>query len=157
MNRGQLEHLSSVLLELHKVLIDSVKTSYERERGQVSNPFELLRLLTSDPFFDWLRPLSRMLADFDELLERTGPLTDAELGSVASEVRSLLEPSDEVPTTFSERYLVALQEQPAVILAHGKVARALATMPLRVPASPTLSQLLAAHRAAQAARRGRRN
>ena len=67
MNRGQLEHLSSVLLELHKVLIDSVKTSYERERGQVSNPFELLRLLTSDPFFDWLRPLSRMLADFDEL------------------------------------------------------------------------------------------
>jgi len=153
-NRTRLELLNSALLDLHKVLIDAVRAAYEQKSGPVRGPFELLRLLTTDPYFAWLRPLSRLLADVDELLERAEPFTDVELGSIGAEVRSLVEPCSECPTTFSERYLEALQGRPEVVLAHGRVAKALADLPRCCPASATLSEMLSTQRAA---RKGRRN
>lgn len=145
-NRSRVEQISSTLLDLHKVLIDYVRTGYERERGHVGSPFELLRLLTSDPYFDWLRPLSRLLADIDELLEKSEPLSEAEAGAVKNEVRSLLEADAEVPTTFTQKYLVALQDAPAVVLAHAKASKALSDLPSCRLCSPTVSEILTKER-----------
>jgi hypothetical protein len=145
-NRTKLEQLSTALLELHKVLIDYVRAGYEREKGKVAGPFELLRLLTGDPYFDWLRPLSRMLADIDELMEKSAPMSEAECGAVKAEVRSLLEADADVPTTFTQKYLLALQDAPAVVLAHAKTTQTLAALPSCRPCSPTISEILAVER-----------
>jgi hypothetical protein len=145
-NRSRLEQLSTALLDLHKALIDYVRKGYERERGYVDGPFELLRLLTSDPYFDWLRPLSRLLADIDELLEKSEPLSEAEAGAVKNEVKSLFEADAEVPTTFTQKYLVALQDAPAVVLAHASASRALAELPSCRLCAPTVSEILTRER-----------
>jgi hypothetical protein len=145
-NRAKLEHLSTALLDLHKVLIDYVRAGYEREKGSVGGPFELLRLLTSDAYFDWLRPLSRLLADIDELMEKSAPLSEAEAGAVKAEVRSLLEADADLPTTFTQKYLLALQEEPAVVLAHAKATQTLAALPTCRPCSPTISEILTVER-----------
>lgn len=146
MNRSRVEQLSHALLDLHKALIDYVRAGYERERGYVGGPFELLRLLTSDPYFDWLRPLSRLLADIDELLEKSEPLSDAEAGAVRNEVKSLLEADAELPTTFTQKYLLALQDAPDVVLAHSQASRALGALPSCKLCSPTVSEILAQER-----------
>ncbi len=146
LNRSKLEHLSTALLDLHKALIDYVRTGYEREKGSIGGPFELLRLLTGDPYFDWLRPLSRLLADIDELLEKSDPTSEAEAGAVKAEVRSLLEADADMPTTFTQKYLVALQDEPSVVLAHAKTTKLLAALPTCRPCSPTISEILTVER-----------
>ena len=55
-----IDAIRDALREVHRALIDVVRAQYEKEHGPVGGPAELLRLLTEDPFFEWLRPLSRV-------------------------------------------------------------------------------------------------
>ena len=57
--RPQLNGLRDALLNLHKVLVDSERASYEQTMGTIHSPNQLLQLLINDPWFAWLHPLSR--------------------------------------------------------------------------------------------------
>ena len=57
--RRQLSQLREAVLELHKALVDSERVSYEQNLGTIPSPNHFLQLLTNDPWFAWLHPLSQ--------------------------------------------------------------------------------------------------
>src|SRR2546429_6774654 len=53
--------LRNALLSLHKALVDSERVSYEQAIGAIQSPNHFLQLLTRDPWFAWLHPLSQLI------------------------------------------------------------------------------------------------
>ena len=110
------------LLDLHKILIDSERAVYEADIGPVQSPHHFFQLLTNDPWFAWLRPISQLIVVIDEVLDAPEVLTDDSIDAVMMESVFLLVPAKS-EGAFSTRYLAALQRDPAVVLAHAQVAK----------------------------------
>jgi hypothetical protein len=121
--RQRLSELREALMKLHKTLIDSERISYEQTFGSISSPANFLRLLTDDPWFTWLRPLSRFIASIDEALDsKEEPLTSGRAEQFAKTAREMLV-TDESGEGFGRQYFEALQRDPDVVLAHGSLMR----------------------------------
>ncbi len=116
----QLQKVREALLELHKTLVDSERVGYEVAVGPVSSPNHFLKLLSSDPWFAWLLPLSRLIVTIDEALDRRIPLSPNEAQDLLTQTRRLLVASEE-GHGFPRSYFEALQRDPDVIFAHSKV------------------------------------
>lgn len=82
------------LENLRTPLLDVHRALLEGERGE-RTPGEFLQALIKDPELEWIKPLTTLVASLDELLG------DPE---------------------FERRYREALQRNPALALAHGKLA-----------------------------------
>ena len=82
MIRQSLLELHSALLKLHKALIDSERVVYEKEVGPIKSPNHFFQLLTSEPWFAWLRPISQLIVAIDETLDDKEPLTNASLDAL---------------------------------------------------------------------------
>jgi len=85
------------LLALHKTLVDAERREYECRHGRVRDG-EFLAALLNDAELDWLKPLTTLVAQIDEVLD-----------------------DDE----FRRRYAETLQRSPDAVLAHGRAMRAL--------------------------------
>ena len=120
--RQSLLELHSALLKLHKALIDSERVVYEKEVGPIKSPNHFFQLLTSEPWFAWLRPISQLIVAIDETLDAKEPLTNASLDALMTHSVFLLVPA-KGGEEFAERYLAALQRDPRVVLAHAQVAK----------------------------------
>jgi len=117
-----LVELRDALLRLHKVLIDSERAVYEKEVGPIQSPNHLFRMLTSDPWFAWLRPISQLIVAIDETLEAKETLTNVSVDVLMNQSVFLLVPARS-GGEFGERYVAALQRDPRVVLAHAQVAK----------------------------------
>ena len=53
--RQPLQALRDTLLDLHKTLIDSERAVYENKVGPIKSPHHFFQLVSSDPWFAWLR------------------------------------------------------------------------------------------------------
>ena len=120
--RSRLEDVRVSLLNLHKALVDSERVEYEKTIGKIQSPNHFLQLLTSDPWFVWLSALSQLIVSMDEALDDKEPLTAAAVDTLISQSQRLLVPT-ETGNGFSKHYYDALQRDPDVVLAHGKVAK----------------------------------
>ena len=120
--RSSLEEFHSVLLKLHKALLDSEKIVYEKHVGPIQSPNHFFQLLTNDPYFAWLRPISQLIVAIDETLDEKEPLTNESVDSLMRQSVFLLVPAQSTGD-FAERYVAALQRDPRVILAHAQVAK----------------------------------
>ena len=120
--RERLTAVREALLHLHKALLESERISYEASMGTISSPYQFLHLVTNDPWFAWLAPVTRLIATTDEMLEAKEPLTLDGVEAVVREAGSLLVASAE-GEGFSRHYDEALQRSPDVILAHAVVAK----------------------------------
>lgn len=120
--RKKLEEIRHALLALHKALVDSERVGYEKTIGTIPSPNHFLKLLTSDPWFAWLQPISQLIVSMDEAMDAKEPLTTAMVDAFAKQTRFLLAPS-ETGEGFSHHYHDALQRDPNVILAHSEVVR----------------------------------
>ena len=114
--------LRHALLSLHKVLIDSERASFEKTMGEIHSPSHFLQLLTSDPWFTWLQPLSSLIISVDEQMDQKEPLTIAELDALISQSGRLLVPVEQ-GHGFSGHYFEALQRDPRVVLAHAEAVK----------------------------------
>ncbi len=117
-----LPELRQALLGLHKTLVDSERIGYEKTFGAIESPGHFLRLLTGDPWFAWLRPLSRLVVAMDEALDGKEPLTTRMADALVSQARLLLVAA-ETGEGFARHYHEALQRDPDVVLAHSEAAR----------------------------------
>jgi catechol 2,3-dioxygenase len=126
-NRARLRELRGKLLQLHKVLLDDARAAYEMDRGRVPSNATLLQLVINDPWFAWLHSLSELVVRIDETVETDSPATDADAGTLIDQVEKLLTAS-ETGEGFQRRYFDALQRQPAVVMAHADVRRAIKAM-----------------------------
>ena len=117
--RERLQALRSALLEVHKSLVDSERVEYEKVMGKIQSPNHFLQLLTTDPWFAWLSPLSKLIVSIDEALDSKEPLTPATVDGFAIQADRLLVASE----GFSSHYHEALQRDPDVILAQGAMKK----------------------------------
>ena len=120
--RVRLSKVRDALLQLHKALIESERTSYEQTFGKIASPYQFLKLLTEDPWFAWLRPVSQLIAEMDEALDSKELLTSTAVDGLLSRTRTMLVPT-EGGEGFSQHYDEALQRDPDVVFAHASVAK----------------------------------
>jgi hypothetical protein len=122
--RQHLKELREALLRLHKALLESERASYEATFGKIQSPYQFLQLLTNDPWFAWLRPMSQLIATMDETLDAKEPLTLAGMEALVVQAKALLVPT-ESGEGFSRHYDEALQRDPDVVFAHAAAAKLL--------------------------------
>ena len=119
----ELRAAQPVLLTLHKALLDAERAQVEGVHGAM-NGAEFLQLVSDPVRYGWLKPFSRLIVAIDDTLH---PREDAEVvppGELLDQARELvLPPKDDTP--FGRRYLSLMQKDPALVLAHGDVARTL--------------------------------
>jgi hypothetical protein len=108
------------LLQLHKTLVYSERVGYEAAMGPIPSPNHFLRLLSGDPWFAWLLPLSGLIVTIDEALDRRIPLSPKEAQDLLTQTRRMLVASEE-GHGFPRSYFEALQRDPDVIFAHSRV------------------------------------
>jgi len=118
----QLQELRHALLKLHKALVDSERVTYEQTMGAIQSPSHFLQLVTRDPWFAWLQPMSKLIVAIDEALDEKEPLTNAGVDNFLQQTRLLLVVSEE-GDGFSKHYFDALQRDPDVVFAHAEVAK----------------------------------
>lgn len=120
-----LRDLRNKLLNLHRMLLDTERITYEQVRGRVSNG-ELLKLVIADEQFAWLHHISDLVVQIDETLSSDQPILPEEVQNLIANARSLIVPSD-VGNEFARKYYAALQREPSVVLAHADVSEFLSS------------------------------
>ena len=95
------------LLALHKGLVDRERLSYEEANGAV-NAAQFLTALLEDRELEWLRMLSTLIVDIDEMFAQKDGFTDAAVELHLSAVQALIavRSGDAV---FDERFREAVQ------------------------------------------------
>src|SRR5438067_12727718 len=122
-SRERLRGVSRALLRLHKALLDDERAQFERVRGRIASSGEFLQLVLHDEWFAYLRPLSTLVVEIDELLDaEEGAMEEAD--ALIVQARAMLKPS-ETGSEFERRYYAAIQRDPDVIFAQREVMRIL--------------------------------
>jgi len=126
--RRWLGEVRTALLRLHKHLLDAEKIRYERTQGRIEGGLAYLKLLTTDPWFAWLRPIGALIVDIDEAADAKTPLRRADLHALRDRVRALtaIEPEG---TQYQKEYDDAVQATPEVLIAHVGLVRLLQREP----------------------------
>ena len=122
-SRERLRGVSRALLRLHKALLDDERVQFERVRGRIASSGEFLQLVLHDEWFAYLRPLSALVVQIDELLDAE-EATKEEADALIAQARAMLKPS-ETGSEFERRYYAAIQRDPDVIFAQREVMRIL--------------------------------
>lgn len=118
-----LPELRDALVQLHKTLVDSERVSYEQTIGTIPSPNHFLQLLTNDPWFAWMHPLSLLIVAMDQALDaKRKPLTNEDAQELVKQTRQLLVATEE-GEGFTKHYYDALQRDPDVVLAHADAAK----------------------------------
>ncbi|CAG9165726.1 hypothetical protein CURE108131_01560 [Cupriavidus respiraculi] len=115
--RAGLRALRAALLQSHKEVIQYDRGQYERLRGPIPAG-QFVQIVTEDDHFRWLDPLSRLIVEIDEELDG-GEHHDDTCRAVAGAAEKLFGPSGD--PAFRQRYHEALQDEPAVTVAHGQL------------------------------------
>ena len=116
---------ATALREVHRALVQAVRRDYERDVGPAGGPGQMLRLLTEDPYFAWLHPMSELIVDLDSLLAQE-LLPPGTVAAVRMEINRLTQAGD---SPFWRKYAPLLQSEPGVVMAHGILRRAINALP----------------------------
>jgi hypothetical protein len=65
---AQLKQARLQLLRLHKALLDAEKNTYEITHGPIASNMEFFNLVLNHEWFQWLRPMSGLIAEVDEAI-----------------------------------------------------------------------------------------
>ena len=119
---AKLRDLRNRLLHLHKMLLDMERENFERKSGRVT-PGELLQLVLNNSQFAWLRIISALVVEIDEVLSGEEAATTNDFEDLLSQARLVFtSPGNE---EFKTKYEAALQQEPSVVMAHSAVMKLL--------------------------------
>ncbi len=121
--RLSLRELSKALLPLHRLLIDAAKEDYAFAVAPVK-PAQLLQLLTDDPFFAWLKPVTGLIVDIDEMTRKDFEVS--EVAAIADRVDRLFGPNAE--EAFGSQYVPMLQRNVDIAIGHAELRKAVARL-----------------------------
>ena len=110
------------LLHLHQTLLEIERKSFERTHGRV-NSGELLQLVINHAQFAWLRMVSALVVQIDEMLGADEPATHADATNLITGARQLFTESED--QEFQQKYQAALQHAPEVVMAHSALMKLL--------------------------------
>jgi hypothetical protein len=117
-----LHNVRASLLRLHQTLLDMERKSFETTHGRV-NSGELLQLVLNHEQFAWLRIISALVVEIDEMLDADEPASAADMISLIASARQLFTASDN--HEFQQKYQAALQQEPDVVMAHSALMKLL--------------------------------
>ena len=124
--RGRVDRARDALLRLHKALLDHERGRYETMHGRVAGAADFLQIVIHDPAFAWLRPVSELVVQMDELLHVDDASAAPDAEALLTQARSLVR-ADEHGDEFHREYHRSLQESPEVVMAHADWKRAAGT------------------------------
>jgi hypothetical protein len=116
--RAALRDLSRTLIPLHRRLIEETKADYVFAYQPVETPAQLLGLLQNDPFFEWLKPITTLIVDIDEMVR-----IDFEPAAVEDIVRRAEALFAVESGPFHDRYAPLMQRDVDVAVGHVQVRK----------------------------------
>jgi len=118
----RLDAARSLLLLLHRALLEVERTRYEKVRGRIANNSAFLQLVISDPWFDWLRPMAQLVLLIDERTsDKNSPLGSSEANALLDRARALLR-ADADGDAFQRLYYQSVQSSPDLAVVARQVA-----------------------------------
>jgi hypothetical protein len=120
--RARLDTARDALLAVHKALLDYDRARYERTMGPIPSSGRLLQLVIHDPWFAWLHPMTELVVQIDELVTAKDPPQPGAAEALLEQAGRLFNPSEE-GDEFQRHYHDAMQQDPAVVLAHAAAVR----------------------------------
>jgi hypothetical protein len=112
--RSALRDISKNLLPLHRALINAARDDYTFAFGEEVTPNQLLQLIQADPFFEWIKPVTSLIVDIDEMARVDFEASDFD--AIAERVERLF--GAKVEAGFAEKYVPILQRDVEVAIAH---------------------------------------
>jgi hypothetical protein len=110
----RLDVARTLLLKVHRALLEAERVRYEKARGRIANNSAFLQLVINDPWFDWLRPMAQLVLLIDERTSDTkSPLGSDEARALLDRAKALLK-ADPEGDAFQRLYADALQHAPAL-------------------------------------------
>lgn len=106
-----LRELRSLLLKAHKILMEAEKDRYEASHGPIANKGDYLRLVLGHEQFSWLRPISQLIVQMDEVLMAKQPQPLERSPELLDQARHLLYDS-EIGQAFQDRTETASRNNP---------------------------------------------
>lgn len=125
---AHLKKTRTSFLRLHKALLDSERSLYERSHGPIRSSGEFLQLVIGHEWFSWLRPMSQFIIQIDEVLGTKESMTSAQAEALLAAAHQLLRSSEDGPLP-EQRYYDAIQRDPDVAFLHFELSALLATGP----------------------------
>ena len=122
--RAQLREMRKHLLPLHRALIDAASADYSANVAPVSGPNHLLQLLQEDAYFAWLKPLTSLIVDIDEMVRTDFEPSD--VAAIADRMDRLIGAKAE--EAFAAQYIPMLQRSVDVAAGHAALRKAAARL-----------------------------
>ncbi len=120
--RQQLIDIRNDLLSLHKAMLDSERSLYEKVHGPIASPGAFLQLLIGDPWFAWLKPMTALVVEIDETLAARDLADADDFRQLISRAAILLNP-EEPNNGFAGHYADVIQRDAGVGHLHAKILR----------------------------------
>lgn len=128
MMKSSIHSVSRALTAVHKALLDETIREFEQRERRSISPQTAWHAAMHDPFFSWLRPVSLLIAEIDELLSQAEEIGPGLAHGVRIEVESILHGMTS-GASFARRYREMLQRDPDLVARHGELKLALARLP----------------------------
>lgn len=122
--RAALRETSKNLIPLHQALINAAKEEYFAITNMTASPTQLVGLLMSDPFFAWLKPVTSLIVDIDEMARVDFEASDFD--AIVARVDRLF--GANVDGEFAEKYVPILQRDVDVAIAHAALRPSIAKL-----------------------------
>jgi hypothetical protein len=122
--RASLRELSKNLLPLHRALINAARDDYNFAFGEEVTPNRLLQLIQEDAFFAWLKPVTSLIVDIDEMARVDFEAADYD--AIVARVDRLF--GTHVDGEFAEKYVPILQRDVDVAIAHAALRPSIAKL-----------------------------
>lgn len=132
----KLKNLRSLLLKLHKALLDAERDSYERIHGPIASKGEFFQLVIGDEWFGWLRPISQFIVKIDESLSPKATISPNQIHDLLAEARNLLPVKETDRSGAAVRYQRAVQSYPAIANMHAEIVLLLDLAPTEENLNP---------------------
>ena len=130
--RALMNDISGELRRLHKALVEFEAEDF----GLPGDPFQLLNLVVNHPHFAWLHALSELMVEMDASIDSDEIIDSNKAAAFKAMIETLIGPRSPSNPLFRERYMVLLQQSPAVVMAHGELRRVLEKIPNRSSDEP---------------------
>lgn len=62
-----MEKVRDTLMDTHRLLLEAQRAIYEQQFGPVSSPYVFLKLTLEHEHFQWLRPIGKLILEWDDL------------------------------------------------------------------------------------------
>jgi hypothetical protein len=120
----QLRDVRLKLLHLHKALLESERLVYEQFHGRIQSSGEFFRLVIGHDWFSWLRPISQLIVQMDDVLHSKEPVSKETIDDLLHQTREMMQPA-EVGNPLNRRYYYIIQRDPNIALMHGDLKKLL--------------------------------